>query len=548
MGSAVTETLIALLLRLSEGADPASCPDRWPVALRAGVRPAALRRGSRGAGPGGHLAGLRRLRVRAGRQADRGDRWIDDGGVPARCDRRRLCSTTRTAASFQIHCTASSSPWPSARRRLPEPLPGLWQLGRRIGGRELFVTLARSVVANPALVSVITTHARGPAALIAPRALLVLLRFGCRRPVSVLVPASEVIGLDAGGRPRLDDAKAAVLIRGGPARLEVRVAAKIVLIDGTRQHVPERPFELLRRLVEQACGGGGPINNQEFEIFTGRDASDVLRELKRALTRQPRQRRRDRSLVRRPTNRGRLRADPRSEPDRTAPVTARPSHDKPIGFPSDGTAPRRVSARSQPLARGTEHASPRSPRPLFPEADVAAARLRRRLRPAACDHDDLRQELLVDLIRRLPAYDPARGSLGAFANVVLRNQATRIAARVMRERRATGGALLSLDARAARRDDARRHALRGGRPRHLAERPAGDPAGRAPHRRRPGARRARRPRPGALRRARPLVGRRARRPRLRLARHPLPAPRRAPPRSRRLRPAGGVRRIRGARE
>ena len=54
--------------------------------------------------------------------------------------------------------------------------------------------------------------------------------------------------------------------------------------------------------------------------------------------------------------------------------------------------------------------------------------------------------MLVDLIRRLPAFDPARGTLGAFANVVLRNHAARIAARVMRERRATGGALLSLDA------------------------------------------------------------------------------------------------------
>ena len=58
------------------------------------------------------------------------------------------------------------------------------------------------------------------------------------------------------------------------------------MIDGTRQHVPERPFELLRRLVQQACGRGGPINNHEFEISTERDASDVLRELKRALTKQ----------------------------------------------------------------------------------------------------------------------------------------------------------------------------------------------------------------------------------------------------------------------
>ena len=101
----------------------------------------------------------------------------------------------------------------------------------------------------------------------------------------MLVPASEVIGLDTGGRPRLDDAAVAGLIRGGPARLEVRVAEKIVMIDGTRQHVPERPFELLRRLVQQACGRGGRSTTTSSR-FTGRDASDVLRELKRALTKR----------------------------------------------------------------------------------------------------------------------------------------------------------------------------------------------------------------------------------------------------------------------
>ena len=52
------------------------------------------------------------------------------------------------------------------------------------------------------------------------------------------------------------------------------------------------------------------------------------------------------------------------------------------------------------------------------------------------DLDDLRQDLLVDLIRRLPAFDARRGSIGAFAGIVLRNQASRIATR-LRERRAT---------------------------------------------------------------------------------------------------------------
>ena len=82
---------------------------------------------------------------------------------------------------------------------------------------------------------------------------------------------------------------------------------------------------------------------------------------------------------------------------------------------------------------------------ILDEADAAAARLWRRLRLPRTDLDDLRQDLLLDLIRRLPAFDARRGSIGAFAGIVLRNQASRIAARVARERRATGGRLLSLD-------------------------------------------------------------------------------------------------------
>jgi RNA polymerase sigma-70 factor (ECF subfamily) len=86
------------------------------------------------------------------------------------------------------------------------------------------------------------------------------------------------------------------------------------------------------------------------------------------------------------------------------------------------------------------------------EAEAAARRLRRRLGLPDCDREDLAQDLLIDLLRRLPAYDPARGSIGAFANIVLRNQSSRIAMRIMRERRAQGGGLLSLDAASGQRD------------------------------------------------------------------------------------------------
>lgn len=82
---------------------------------------------------------------------------------------------------------------------------------------------------------------------------------------------------------------------------------------------------------------------------------------------------------------------------------------------------------------------------IIREADVAARRLRRRLQLPTCDREDLGQDLLVDLLRRLPAYDPSRGGLGAFAGLILRNQSSRIAIRHHQQRRAQGGTILSLE-------------------------------------------------------------------------------------------------------
>lgn len=83
---------------------------------------------------------------------------------------------------------------------------------------------------------------------------------------------------------------------------------------------------------------------------------------------------------------------------------------------------------------------------IIREADTAARRLRRRLQLQTCDREDLGQDLLVDLLRRLSAYDPSRGSIGAFAGLILRNQSSRIAIRHHQARRAQCGTLLSLDA------------------------------------------------------------------------------------------------------
>ena len=50
------------------------------------------------------------------------------------------------------------------------------------------------------------------------------------------------------------------------------------------------------------------------------------------------------------------------------------------------------------------------------------------------ERDDLQQDMLVDLLARMPAFDSTRGTLEAFTTVCCRHHATRQAERLRRER------------------------------------------------------------------------------------------------------------------
>jgi RNA polymerase sigma-70 factor (ECF subfamily) len=71
---------------------------------------------------------------------------------------------------------------------------------------------------------------------------------------------------------------------------------------------------------------------------------------------------------------------------------------------------------------------------LIAEADAGAKRLVRKLRLARHEHDDIRQNLLLDLITRMPGYAPQRGTLGAFAGIVIRHRAGRLARQILQDR------------------------------------------------------------------------------------------------------------------
>ncbi len=69
------------------------------------------------------------------------------------------------------------------------------------------------------------------------------------------------------------------------------------------------------------------------------------------------------------------------------------------------------------------------------EAQSGARRLARSLNLCREAETDISQDLLVDLISRLRHFDPARGTLGAFAGRIVANQACCIAKQILRERR-----------------------------------------------------------------------------------------------------------------
>jgi RNA polymerase sigma factor (sigma-70 family) len=78
--------------------------------------------------------------------------------------------------------------------------------------------------------------------------------------------------------------------------------------------------------------------------------------------------------------------------------------------------------------------SPSDLQVLLRESEVAAVRMVRRFRLPTCDRDDLRQDILVDLLRRITAFDPKRGTFGAFVGTIIAHRAARLTKRWRRQR------------------------------------------------------------------------------------------------------------------
>jgi RNA polymerase sigma-70 factor (ECF subfamily) len=89
--------------------------------------------------------------------------------------------------------------------------------------------------------------------------------------------------------------------------------------------------------------------------------------------------------------------------------------------------------------------SPQDLHLLQHEADFAGRRLVRQLQLSRDDLPDIRQDLIADALARLRAFDPERGSLGAFLATVFSHKATRIARQVKARRCLFGAYPISID-------------------------------------------------------------------------------------------------------
>lgn len=82
---------------------------------------------------------------------------------------------------------------------------------------------------------------------------------------------------------------------------------------------------------------------------------------------------------------------------------------------------------------------------IFGEVERVARQFVRGQSLPRVDLGDVRQDLLVDLFSRMVAFDARRGSIGAFANMVMINRARRLAQQLRAHRRIFGSSLVSID-------------------------------------------------------------------------------------------------------
>lgn len=285
MDCSVSETLARLLLRLSEAGEPAVLWGRQAAPYFGREFERLLDRGVLT-----ELAQAEEWDVCPACDCGLDARPIQtiNGGAVAVCPidhRNDRALETSDLQSFHIDPAALVREIVMASGFSNEPseiLPGLWHLGQTSARRELFMALARPTILQPGVSSKIKLlHLGTQVTLIVP-ALTSSERSSLVDTGFHIAFCDECIGIQ--GEFSMDLSKLAPAALATP-RLVVMVASQGVILDGTEKHVPQQPFRLLVILAEKVTKGGGFVSGREIEAaFSGRTASDVIRELKDRLS------------------------------------------------------------------------------------------------------------------------------------------------------------------------------------------------------------------------------------------------------------------------
>lgn len=142
-------------------------------------------------------------------------------------------------------------------------LPGVWRLGRLPSGRAIVLSLTRRVLEQPGLVLALKAAAPGaPLTIVAPepgsavRMRLLEAGIGLIDPQSALTPTADGIGA-------LDPA--ALEPRAGAPRLVIEGRARRVGLDGRSVHLSEQLFLLLLFLAERALESPATVEVRAIE-------------------------------------------------------------------------------------------------------------------------------------------------------------------------------------------------------------------------------------------------------------------------------------------
>ena len=162
-------------------------------------------------------------------------------------------------------------------------LPGLWKLGTTVGGQAVFAALSVAASIQPGLMGALTRAARGsPIALLVPKGIPGEARRCLEDAGPHVAAALDNVGV-SGQNPFAIDVSRLVPPIGHTPRLIIRESSGTTTLDGRSILLSGQPHRLLVMLAQSAATGNGVVSNRDIEDRTGRQARDIIRELRDGL-------------------------------------------------------------------------------------------------------------------------------------------------------------------------------------------------------------------------------------------------------------------------